>query len=171
MLAPVSWPWGCCRCPQRHCRVQGHIRHIHPAWKLLSRRRHLSLLCCNPALEGRIRGGLSYSEPRSLYSRVTDFTQRFSIIWKILLTLSSCVISLRLPEQTWPQHWGLGEAASQGGIFPFSLLYGCWKTLGWPQDHEHLFWMPWRQYCSHLPLLTEAGWSCTGTWVQMNSFY
>lgn len=50
---------------------------------LLQEEKFLSSPYCNPALQRRIRGGLSYSEPRSLYSRVTDFTQRFNIIWKI----------------------------------------------------------------------------------------
>lgn len=127
---------------------------------LIQEEKFLSSLCCNPVLERRIRGGLSSSEPRSLYSRVTDFMQRFSTIWKIPVDLTQpcglprlspvCVdVALALgasDTQLWGG-WALNFLISKGvgfgvvmGQVAFllatadiatALLCARWEEVGW----------------------------------------
>lgn len=117
------------------CRVSaGKVKHINPRLEaLIQEETSLSLLYCNPALERRIRGGLSYSEPRSLYSQVTDFTQRFSIIWKILVDFSRPSDFPCLPWACRCRHdlstGGFRDTASGGDLYTFSSL-GVMEKLG-----------------------------------------
>lgn len=98
---------------------------------LIEEEKFLSSLYCNPALERRIRGGLSYSEPRSLYSEMTVFTQRFSIIWKIPVDFTwPCGLS-HLPK---PACIGMTWELQIHGGWPWNLLIS--KSVGFGMATE-----------------------------------
>ena len=89
---------------------RGHL------WKQ-KEEKFLSLLHNNPALQRRIRGGLSCSEPRALFPPGTNFSQGFRRIWKALASSSSASPSL---------HHGhdLGAAEMWGMMLNFLISEG-----------------------------------------------